>query len=85
MNRHVPFDDQKHLVTAATLFDEAFTGGSHRIGISESTKRCLEIAGSAGLVSNLPLDPKRVIIQRATGMGLQADYFLYDLETEETD
>ena len=26
VNRHVPFDDQKHLVTAATLFDETFTG-----------------------------------------------------------
>ena len=72
--------DQRH-----TEFEEAFTASGNRIGVGEATKRCLEIAGSARLVSNLPLDPKQVIIQRATGMGLQSDYFLYDLETEDTE
>ena len=63
-------------------FEEAFTGGgSRRFGISEQTERCLELAGSAALVSTLPLDPKNVIIQRANGLTLRADYFLFDLET----
>lgn len=63
-------------------FSEAFTSGSRRFGVSAETERCLEIAGSAALISTLPLDPKRVIIQRANGLTLQADYFLYDLETD---
>lgn len=63
-------------------FKEAFTeGGSRRFGISEQTERCLELAGSAELVSTLPLDPTNVIIQRASGLTLRADYFLFDLET----
>lgn len=63
-------------------FEEAFTdGSSRRFGISEQMERCLEIAGSAGLVNSLPLDPNNVIIQRANGLTLQADYFLYDLES----
>ncbi len=65
-------------------FSEAFTGGSHQIGMSEQVEKCLEIAGSAGLVSNLPLDPTKVIIQRVNGLNLRGDYFLYDLETEKT-
>lgn len=63
-------------------FSEAFTGGSRRFGLSAQTERCLEIAGSAGLVNTLPLDPSKVIIQRANGLTLRADYFLYDLETD---
>lgn len=63
-------------------FKEAFTdGSSRRLGISERTEQCLEIAGTAGLVNTLPLDPTKVIIQRVNGLNLQADYFLYDLET----
>jgi dienelactone hydrolase len=65
-------------------FKEAFTdGSSRRFGISEQMERCLEIAGSAALVNNLPLDPTNVIIQRANGLTLQADYFLYNLETSD--
>jgi dienelactone hydrolase len=67
-------------------FKEAFVNdASMRYGVSEQTRRCLELAGSAGLVSLLPLDPKRVIIQRANGMRLSADYFYYDMETEKTE
>jgi len=63
-------------------FNEAFTdGSSRRFGVSEQMERCLEIAGSAELVSPLPLDPANVIVQRANGLTLQADYFLYNLET----
>lgn len=69
--------DAKH-----TDFSEAFTGGSRRFGVSERIERCLEIAGSASLVNTLPLDPTQVIIQRVNSLTLQADYFLYDLETD---
>ena len=69
--------DAKH-----SEFKEAFTeGGSRRFGISERMEKCLEIAGSAGLVSTLPLDPTKVIIQRANGLTLRTDYFRYDLES----
>ncbi|MGD8384691.1 MAG: S9 family peptidase, partial [Lysobacterales bacterium] len=48
-------------------FEEAFAKGSgRRLGVSRQTRRCLDIAGSARLVSTLPLDPTHVIIQRAT-------------------
>jgi dienelactone hydrolase len=73
--------DEKH-----TEFKEAFTdGSSRRFGISEQMEKCLEIAGSAVLVNTLPLDPTKVIIQRANGLTLQADYFLYDLEDGSAD
>jgi len=73
--------DMKH-----SEFSEAFTAGSSRqIGLSDQTKRCLELGGTAALISLLPMDPKRVIIRRATGLSLQADYFLYDLETKKTE
>ena len=63
-------------------FEEAFTGaGARRFGLSEQTERCLEIAGSASLVNTLPLDPTNVIIQRANGLTLRGDYFLFDLES----
>ena len=72
--------DAKH-----SEFSEAFTRGSHQLGVSEQIEKCLEIAGSAGLVSNLPLDPTKVIIRRVNGLNLRGDYFLYDLETEKTE
>lgn len=63
-------------------FKEAFTDGSSRkFGMSEQMEKCLEIAGTASLVSTLPLDPENVIVQRVNGMSLQADYFLYNLAT----
>jgi len=71
--------DAKH-----SKFEEAFTRSSHQVGVSEQVEKCMEIAGSAGLVSNLPMDPTKVIIQRMNRLSLQADYFLYDLETEKT-
>ncbi len=67
-------------------FEEAFAkGAGRRLGVSRQTRRCLDIAGSARLVSTLPLDPTHVIIQRATGLNLQADYFLYDLKTDDAE
>ncbi|MDQ3206291.1 MAG: S9 family peptidase, partial [Pseudomonadota bacterium] len=38
-------------------FKEAFADNVRRIGVSEETKRCLELAGTASLVHRLPLDP----------------------------
>jgi dienelactone hydrolase len=72
--------DAKH-----SEFTEAFTRGSHQIGMSERVEKCLEVAGRAGLVSSLPLDPTKVIIRRVNALSLQGDYFLYDLETEKTE
>ena len=72
--------DAKH-----SEFSEAFVKGSNKFGMSEQTEKCLEIAGRAGLVNSLPLEPSKVIIQRVNGLTLQADYFLYDLETEDSE
>lgn len=66
-------------------FEEAFTRGSHKIGLSDETERCLEIAGSAGLVDTLPMEPSKVLIRAANGLTLRADYFLYDLATGDTE
>lgn len=66
-------------------FEEAFAKNVHRIGISEQTQRCLELAGEASLVSNLPLDPNKVIIQQLNGLSLQGNYYLYDLRDGSTE
>jgi len=63
-------------------FSEAFASGSARHGVSKQIARCLELAGSAGLVSTLPLDPANVLIRRANGSNLQSDFFLYNLKTD---
>lgn len=68
-------DDQKK-------FDEAFASDKVRnIGVSEATRRCLEISGTARLVDMLPLDPDNVVIERASGVSLVANYYLYNLKT----
>lgn len=66
-------------------FDEAFADRSRTLGVSGETQRCLEIAGSSGLVSGLPLDPDNVIIQQTNTLTLRANYFLYNLRTDETE
>lgn len=72
--------DVKH-----TDFSEAFEKSANRFGLSEQTRRCLELVGTAGLVNTLPLEPSKVIIQRANGLTLRADYFLYDLATDQAE
>ncbi|HET6565952.1 MAG TPA: S9 family peptidase, partial [Xanthomonadales bacterium] len=81
------FVNKVYLTDAAHKdFKEAFTDGSSRkFGISEQMEQCLEVAGSATLVNTLPLDPEKVIVQRANGLTLQADYFLYNLATGEAE
>ncbi len=68
-------DDQKN-------FEEAFASDKTRnVGVSEATRRCLEISGTATLVSMLPLDPDNVVIERASGVSLVSNYYLYNLKT----
>lgn len=68
-------DDQKK-------FEEAFTSDKTRnVGMSEDTRRCLELSGTARLISMLPLDPDNVVIERASGTSLVSTYYLYNLKT----
>lgn len=66
-------------------FTEAFADNTRKLGVSQQTLRCLEIGGTASLVSDLPQDPERVIIQQLSGTSLVANYYLYDLKTGETE
>lgn len=65
-------------------FEEAFTDNTRKLGVSEAIQRCLEIAGTASLVSQLPLDPDNVVISQTSGVTLSANYYLYNLRTGET-
>jgi len=66
-------------------FDEAFTSNVRKLGVSEQTQRCLELAGTASLLDMLPQDPDRVIIQQLSEISLTANYYLYNLKTKETE
>ncbi|HXD84139.1 MAG TPA: prolyl oligopeptidase family serine peptidase [Rudaea sp.] len=63
--------------------DEAFKSDKHSIGLSKNTETCLELAGTARLVDMLPLDPDNVIIQRLGGTSFMANYYLYNLKTDD--
>lgn len=65
-------------------FGEAFAENTRKLGVSEQMKRCLEIGGSASLVNTLPLDPDNVIIQQFNIATMSANYYLYNLRTNET-
>ena len=69
---------------AQKKFEEAFADNTRKLGVSEAIQKCLEIAGSASLVNNLPLDPDNVIINQTSGVSLSANYYLYNLRTRET-
>lgn len=69
--------------TAHSGFDEAFADNARRLGVSKETQRCLEIAGTASLVSNLPLDPDNVIVSQVNALTLGGSYHLYNLRTNE--
>ena len=66
-------------------FDEAFADNTRKLGISEQTQRCLEIAGTASLLDLLPLDPDRVIISQLNQSTLSANYYLFNLKTGQTE
>ena len=64
-------------------FSEAFTDKSHSTGVSEDTRKCLELNSTASMVSSLPLDPENVVIQRYSASKGQADYYRYNMKTGE--
>ncbi len=64
-------------------FDEAFESNARRTGISKQMQRCLELTGTANLVSTLPLDPENVIVRQLNEMTLSSEYVLYNLKTDE--
>lgn len=72
--------DTKH-----TSFSEAFADNTRRLGVSQETQRCLELAGTASLVSTLPLDPEHVIISQLNNLTLQSSYYRYNLSTGATE
>ena len=65
-------------------FSEAFGDKSRRVDVSEDTQRCFEIAGTANLVHALPLDPDNVIVRQVNQLSLAANYYLYNLRTNES-
>lgn len=67
--------------TSLENFEEPFTRGGRALGISEQTQRCFEIAGEAGFVADLPLDPESVIAQRTDTLKLTSEYYHVNLRT----
>lgn len=65
-------------------FKEAFESQERILGASKATKRCAELATTARLVSVLPLDPKKVIIQRTNILNFTSNYYEYDLTDGKT-
>lgn len=79
------FVSKAYLTDAAhKKFSEAFADNTRRVGVSPDLQRCLELAGSASLVNTLPLDPNNVIVSQVNQLTLQANYYLYNLRTDET-
>jgi len=62
-------------------FEEAFETGGRSIGVSQAMQRCLEIAGTANVISTLPLDAENIIIQRLNPVSLNSAYYRYNLNT----
>jgi dienelactone hydrolase len=67
--------------TELSAFEEPFTRSGRALGVSEQTERCFEIAGEAGLVADLPLDPDAVIAQRTDTLKLTSEYYRVNLRT----
>src|SRR5690606_38712252 len=66
-------------------FEDAFADNTRRIGVSEQTQRCLEIAGTASLVHALPLDPDHVLVSQVNELTLSGNYYKYNLRTGATE
>jgi pimeloyl-ACP methyl ester carboxylesterase len=66
-------------------FEEAFSSKRRPVGVSKELQECFEIAGSAGLVSTLPLDPENVIINQVDINTLRGDYYKYNLKSGKTE
>lgn len=72
--------DLKH-----SRFQEAFVDSSRKIGLSDATLRCLELAGTSSLVDLLPLDPDHVLISQLDANSFSANYLRYNLSTGRTE
>lgn len=70
--------------TSLKEFDEAFADNTRKIGVSEETQRCLELASTASLVNRLPLDPEKVVISQVNELTLSTNFYLYNLRTGAT-
>lgn len=80
------FVNQVYLTNGAqTDFDEAFASNRRAIGVSSDTERCLQLAGTASVVADLPLDPDHVVIQRLNASTLSSQYLRYNLRTNQTE
>lgn len=62
-------------------FEEALEQNRRYLGNSPETTRCLQMLGTAGIATDLPLDPDHVIAQRLNTMTLRSDYYRYNLRT----
>lgn len=65
--------------------EEAFVSKSRSTDVSDSTRRCFEIAGTTSLVNPLPLDPDHVIIVRMDLASFRREYLRYNLRTKESE
>jgi dienelactone hydrolase len=70
--------------TAHKSFAEAFSDNTRKLGISQATQRCLELVGTARLVSGLPLDPDHVVVAQLDALSFRDSYYLFNLRTGET-
>jgi dienelactone hydrolase len=71
--------------TAHKEFTPAFADNTRRVGVSEQTQRCLELAGTARLVNSLPLDPTKVIVAQLNPLSFSDNYYRYDLSDNSTE
>lgn len=71
----------KILMTDRTLkeLDDPFAGG-RQIGVSEMTRKCLEIASFPSLI-DLPLDPESVIVERQDQTSFESQFSKVSLKT----
>ncbi len=69
--------------TAQSDFEPAFASNRRTLGVSRDMERCLELAGTASVVADLPLDPENIIIQRLNASTLASSYYRYNLRTDD--
>ena len=77
----------KQYLTDATHsdFEDAFSSNMRAVGVSDASRRCFEIAGDAGLVSDLPLDPEHVLVQQLNTTTFSSNIYKYNLRTAATE
>ncbi|WP_417467393.1 alpha/beta hydrolase family protein [Maricaulis sp.] len=80
------FVNQVYLTDGAQSdFEEAFASNRRNLGVSNDMERCLQLAGTASVAADLPLDPDHVIIRRLNAMTLSSSYLRYNLRTDQTE